>query len=241
MNILILGDLHMEFGKLNQLISKKNPDILIVCGDFGYWPNLVEEKVKYGWGGTSYKYIKKESNCLAKIKPGKTKIYFCDGNHEDHNSLNEYQDGKIHELEKNIFFCSRGSILTLSDGRTILFIGGARSIDKDMRTEGVDWFRQETISNKDYEYAISHNKRIDIVVSHTCPDYFMPDLIQGNMSKINDPSCKALDGIFDKYRPSQWLFGHFHFYKDGYYNGCYWKCLNYLGHQYGGRQFIWLK
>lgn len=230
----------MEFGKLNQLISKKQPDILIVCGDFGYWPNLIEEKVSYGWGGISSKYVKKETNCLAKIKPGKTKIYWICGNHEDHNSLNKYQDGKIHELEKNIFFCSRGSSLTLPDGRNILFIGGACSIDKNRRTEGVDWFREETISNKDYDKAISHEK-IDIVISHTAPKYFAPDLMNGNMAKIYDPSCIALDGIHDKYRPSLWYFGHWHFFKEGYYKNCYWTCLNYLGHQVGGRQCVWLK
>jgi Icc-related predicted phosphoesterase len=241
MKILVLGDVHMEFGKLNQLISKKQPDILIACGDFGYWPNLIEEKVSYGWGGIFSKYVKKETNCLAKIKPGKTKIYWICGNHEDHSSLNKYQNGNIHELVKNIFFCSRGSTLTLPDGRNILFIGGAYSIDKDQRTEGIDWFREETISYKDYERAISHNKKIDIVVSHTCPEYFIPDLIQRNISKIYDPSCKALDGIFDKYKPNQWFFGHFHFYKEGDYNGCHWNCLNYLGNQISGKSFIQLK
>lgn len=241
MKILILGDTHAEFGKLNQLISKKQPDILIICGDFGYWPMLQEVHVKSGWGISDVSYVRGESNCLKGIKPGKTKIYWVDGNHEQHSELNKYQDGKIHELEKNIFFCSRGSSLTLPDGRNILFIGGANSIDKNMRTEGLDWFREETISNKDYDFAMSHDKKIDIIVSHTCPEYFAPALMQGNMSKIYDPSCKALDGLFNTYKPDQWFFGHWHFYKEGYYNGCYWTCLNYLGHQFGGRYWVWLK
>lgn len=241
MKILIAGDSHGEWGKLNQLISKKQPDMLIVGGDFGFFPNLVEVKINYGWGGTSSRYVKKESNCLSKIKPGKTKIYWIDGNHEDHIALNKYQDGKIHELEKNIFYCSRGSSLMLPDGRNILFIGGAKSTDKNIRTEGLDWFREETISNKDYDRALSHDKKIDIIVSHTAPECFTPDLIQGNRSKIYDPSCKALDGLFNTYKPTQWFFGHFHFYKEGYYKNCQWTCLNYLGHQIRGRQFVQLK
>jgi len=240
MKILICGDTHMEFGKLNQLLSKKQPDMVIVVGDFGYWPSLMEVRLNYGWGGSTTNYIKKETNCLSKIKPGKTKIYWVDGNHEQHSELNKYQNGKIHELEKNIFFCSRGSSLTLSDGRNVLFIGGAYSIDKNQRTERVDWFHEETISNKDYDKAISHEK-IDIVISHTAPEYFAPDLMNGNMAKIYDPSCKALNGIFDKYKPPLWYFGHWHFYKEAVFKGCYWTCLNYVGNQVGGRQWDWLK
>lgn len=240
MNTLIIGDTHMEFGKLNKLLAKKHPDIAIICGDFGFWPSLVEEKVNYGWGGSSCIYHKKESDCLSKIKPGKTKIYWIDGNHEDFNVLSQYQDGQIHELKKNIFFCSRGSSLALPDGRRVLFIGGAKSIDKNMRTPGVDWFPEETISNKDFERCMIYDK-IDIVVSHTCPEYFAPDLMTGNMEKIYDPSCMALNGIFNKYKPELWYFGHWHLYKEDYLDGCYWTCLNYLGHQIGGKQWTQIK
>jgi Icc-related predicted phosphoesterase len=238
MKILICGDSHGEWGKLNRLLAKKQPDIAIICGDFGYWPSLIEEVVGYGRSESTTRYVKKESNCLSKIKPGKTKIYWVDGNHEQHSELNQYQDGNIHELAKNIFFCSRGSTLLLPDGRNILFIGGARSIDKNQRIENVDWFREETISIKDYNKAVSH-KKVDIVISHTTPEYFAPDLIKGNLAKINDPSCKALDGIFDKYKPKVWYFGHWHLYKEGYFKGCQWTCLNYLGNQISGRQFDW--
>jgi Icc-related predicted phosphoesterase len=35
MKTLILGDVHAEFGKLNEIINRKNPDLVICCGDFG--------------------------------------------------------------------------------------------------------------------------------------------------------------------------------------------------------------
>lgn len=240
MKVLTIGDTHGEFGKLNQLLTKKNPDIAIICGDFGYFPSLSEEKVNYGWGGHATRYNKKEANGLKKIKPNKTKIYWVCGNHEQHSELNKYQDGQIHELEKNIFFCSRGSSLTLPDGRNILFVGGASSIDKNQRISGVDWFAEETISYKDYEKCMIYDK-IDIVVSHTCPEYFVPFLLNENLSKIYDPSCIALNGIFDKYNPTLWYFGHWHLYKKEYYKGCYFTCLNYLGNQINGRQWEWMK
>ena len=238
MKNIVLGDTHADFGKLNTFINKKRPDNIFILGDFGYWPSLIEEKISYGWGGHSSVYRKESSNCLAQIKLKDSKLYFLDGNHEQHSELNQYQDGHIHELQKNIFFCSRGSSITI-DGCKILFMGGARSIDKDMRTEGVDWFREETISYADYERAMGHHN-IDIVMSHTAPTYFLSELLEGNTAKINDPSCEALSGIFNKYRPRRWLFGHWHFYKEGCYRDCYWKCLNYLGHAYGGKQWCLL-
>lgn len=237
MKVLIIGDTHGDWGRLNTLIDRKKPDMAIICGDFGYWPSLVEEKITYGWGGSNTIYKKKENDCLSKIKTGKTKIFFIDGNHEDHNSLNKYQDGKINELKKNIFFCSRGSSLVLPDGRRILFIGGAKSIDKNMRTPGVDWFAEETISNSDFKKCMDYD-RIDIVISHTCPEYFAPDLITGNMSKIYDPSCLALNEILNKYKPPRWFFGHFHLYINKIYNNCNWTCLNYLGHKINGKSWI---
>ena len=36
MKIIITGDIHGMFGYLNTLIKDENPDLLIVCGDFGY-------------------------------------------------------------------------------------------------------------------------------------------------------------------------------------------------------------
>lgn len=240
MKILMVGDIHGEWGKLNALINKQKPDILFQLGDFGFWPSLSEEKISYGWGGHATIYTKKDTDCLSNIKPKNTKIYWLCGNHEQHSELNKYQDGKIHELEKNIFFCSRGSSLVLPDGRKILFIGGAISIDKNQRTPGIDWFPEETISYEDYEKCMIHD-RIDVVMSHTCPEYFTPDLMNGNMSKIYDPSCVALNGIFDKYKPDLWYFAHWHLFKEEYFNGCYWTCLNYIEHQIGGRSWVPIK
>ena len=38
MKTLIVGDIHGDWGKLNALMQKKQPDIVLQCGDFGWWP-----------------------------------------------------------------------------------------------------------------------------------------------------------------------------------------------------------
>ena len=37
--IIIMGDVHADFGSLNQFLNKKRPDIILQCGDFGRWPH----------------------------------------------------------------------------------------------------------------------------------------------------------------------------------------------------------
>lgn len=166
------------------------------------------------------------------VKPGESKLYWCDGNHEEHPLLK--QDGQIHEMYEGVNFCSRGSTLTLADGRVVLFAGGADSIDKKMRTAGHDWFAEENITNEQFDRLMSH-KRIDIVISHTSPDSFE---VHGSEGKIKDINRVALDAVLEKYRPSLWFFGHWHKEQTGKYKDTYWTCLDYPRH--GGRWWTWL-
>lgn len=161
MRIMVLGDIHAEWNSLNTLINSKKPDIILQCGDWGYWKNFHGLQVSNGKGGT-YKFD------LYGVKNHKTKIYFADGNHEDHWSLMKLDNN---EIQPNIFYMKRGSTLTLPDERVVLFIGGANSIDKHSRTFGVDWFPEEVITNKDINNL--PDTKVDIVISHTCPENFL--------------------------------------------------------------------
>jgi hypothetical protein len=198
--VIITGDIHGEWGKLNALINKKKPDILIVCGDFGYWPAM--------WD-------------LDKIVPAETKILWCDGNHEDFWALKQANP----EVVPGVFYMKRGSVYTLPDNRKVLFMGGASSTDKEMRTFGVDWFPEETISWADMEDLPDH--RIDIVISHTCPNEFYKQL--SSLYSHNDPSRVALSYVLEKYRPLLWYFGHFHAFRKGKFEDTHWTALNMAG------------
>jgi hypothetical protein len=212
----MVGDIHSEWFYLNELVGQ-NPDLIICCGDFGYWPRY------FGPNGIAHP---KDG-----IKNGNIKILFCDGNHEDHEALRLLEDT---EIAPNVFYMPRGSTYKLQDGRTILFMGGANSIDKDMRTLGVDYFREETISYADLQNLPDED--IDIVVSHTCPDELTEDMIKRSYYGFsdNDPSRKALSYLLKKYNPSFWYFGHWHFYVDGVLlNGTKFFCLSDPGMERG--------
>ena len=99
MKIAIVGDVHMHFKGLAYIVRTHSPDVILQCGDFGYWPKDNNYNIDY-------------------CKNGQTKIYFCDGNHEDHESLRSLTSNEIHP---NIYYQPRGSILKLGD-YNILFM-----------------------------------------------------------------------------------------------------------------------
>ena len=205
--IMIAGDIHARFHMLNDFLNKHNKTkIILQCGDFGFWPRF--DGFKYG-----LQLIKNRR---------KTKIFWCDGNHEDHDVIDKLEET---EIAPNIFYMPRGSTLLLPDGRNVLFIGGALSIDKKYRTQGVDWFPQETISQKNI-YDLPDEK-VDIVISHTAPSSF--ELIDWHLDYEEDPSRKALDSVLEKYKPSLWYFGHMHKFFKGFTKGCKWTGLSGVG------------
>lgn len=201
--VIVTGDIHNDFGSLNSLINKKDPDLVICAGDFGYWPGV--------------KWAKE----LSFIKPKNAKILWCDGNHENHWAI---RDRTTDELAPNIFYMPRGSTYTLDDGRVILFMGGAYSIDKQWRKIGIDWFPEETISQKDLNNL--PDVKVDIFITHTCPTELVNDLKINYPEKSFEPSNHALSELWKHYKPSTWIFGHWHQYLEVKMMGTQCYCLS---------------
>jgi len=222
MKVLVIGDVHTRWGRLNTIINKRRPDVVIQVGDFGYWP------------GEHY-FNKRKWNRYWDPSFIKTPVplYFCDGNHENHPKLIEATKDN-NEIAPNVFYQKRGSVLVLG-GIRILFMGGAFSIDKAWRVPGKDWFPEETISQTDV-YNLPETD-IDMVVSHTGPNEFIQglDTIK-EQGQYKDCSTDALTYILNKYEPKRWFFGHFHVFKQGSFGGCEWTAMDMLG---PGRSGSW--
>ena len=215
--ILVVGDVHGEFGKLNALINVKKPDLILQCGDFGYWP----------------KWSLRHVTPIDKVKTKGAKLLFCDGNHDDHWSL---RDRESDELAPNVFYMPRGSTYELDDGRNILFMGGADSIDKHLRMLGRDWFPEEVIQHGDMENL--PDKKIDIFITHTCPEELVHDLVKIYPLKTFEPSNVALSQLRKMYKPDLWFFGHWHRFMQGILFGTQWYALDYPSH--GTNWLKWL-
>ncbi|MDD2620941.1 MAG: metallophosphoesterase, partial [Syntrophomonadaceae bacterium] len=194
--ICIMGDVEGDWKTMMETINEDRPDMVLQVGDFGYWP-----------GRPEYKYSRKMFN-------NQIPIYFCDGNHEDHKNLRKLckQHGSSCPIAVglNLFYMPRGSVLTLPDGRNVLFMGGAESVDKRQRTPGYDWFQQEIILPEDIANLPSEDTKVDIVISHTSTLEFqiVPDIYAGIFA--SDPCRAMLSQVLQKYQPDLWYFGHFH-------------------------------
>lgn len=204
MKILVVGDIHAKFEQFLEELNMLKPNMVISTGDFGFWPS------KYDLQGIF------ESNQIP--------IYFCDGNHEDHEALLELCDesgeNDMVEIAHNLYYMTRGSTLKLPDGQVVLFVGGARSIDRDCRLEGVNYFPEEEL-DFDVLDKLDCVSDVDIVISHT-----KPSGIDVGIDCDYDPSMEVLDEAFEMFHPSQWFFSHFHTYAKQNTDKCDFACLN---------------
>ena len=250
---LVVGDIHGEWAHLNRLINRKRPDLVLQCGDFGHFPRLVGLKERRDENGELYyQPIRADDTAkCVKLNLGggrRTELRWCDGNHEDHDDLRKLAAGhrEAVEMAPGLFYQPRGSTLTLPDGRVILFMGGAKSVDWQLRKEGRDWFREELVTAED---VADLPAKVDIVISHTAPRRFPIQKFEGGASAEDirlgldvepDPSRDILDQVLDRCRPSRWFCGHFHRYRSGEESGCSWTALGSSHRPSRGPWWLWL-
>jgi len=231
MKMMVTGDVHGDFGELNALVNKKRPELVLCCGDFGYWPR--EPKYVYRTWQYGYQIEKKKDRPVPKIPEG-CLVFWCDGNHEDHQELGLRTTD---ELWPRVHYMPRGSLLDLPDGRRVMFFGGAMSMDRGTRMLGKDWFPEESISDADIR-SLSYEGEVDMVVSHTCPREFDIGVVGKDEGYYRDCSRTALSWVLHHYRPKRWYFGHWHHYIEGEYLGCRWTGFD---HTFGGgRWWDWM-
>jgi hypothetical protein len=135
----------------------------------------------------------------------------------------------------NPFVC-RGHSQCIPDGaihKGTMFIGGALSIDRHLRTEGVSWWRDEEQSQADFHWHIAEyaERKPDVMITHDCPEsisYYL--LVAANWRKIDDPSItrQAFETMLHYHRPKLWVFAHWHFSFDQVIEGTRFICLNEL-------------
>lgn len=144
-------------------------------------------------------------------------VLFIDGNHENFDILNAYpvemwKGGKVHKIKPNIIHLMRGQVFEI-DGVTVFTLGGAASIDKEVRTEGLDWWRQEQPTELELAEGIKnlgrYGNKVDYIVTHTCCARALkyPPLDVMQVFPANSLLSK-LDGVV---RYKHWYFGHYHY------------------------------
>ena len=162
MRITILGDVHGDIKWFEYACSQaehRESNTIVQIGDFGWFPHT-------RWG-SDFLYYADE-----RLKQDDMWCYFIDGNHENfddllsHKELDDEGFVILPDLER-IRYIPRGHTWTW-DGVKFLGFGGAFSIDKEDRTEGVSWWPQEQPTFVEIYKAMDVGK-VDAMFSHEAP------------------------------------------------------------------------
>jgi hypothetical protein len=205
--IYVTGDMHggVDIRKLNefhfpQQKSLTKGDYLIVLGDFGcVWSG--EEK--------DYYWLDWLEN-----KPFTT--LFVDGNHENFPLLYQYPEeewcgGRVHKVRPSVIHLMRGQMFEI-EGYTFFTMGGATSIDREYRKEGVSWWPQEQPSEEEYEEALvnleKYSYEVDVVLTHTTSIKRMVEM--DYVKEMADINVFLDEIVEDRLKFRVWYFGHFH-------------------------------
>ena len=215
----LTGDTHGNFNRINYFCEKfetTKDDILCILGDAG---------INY--------YLNKKDYMLKQVLQDMPITFFCiHGNHEERPFnistyiTKKWNGGTVYYEEEfpNILFAKDGEIYNIN-GKSILVIGGAYSVDKEYRLlKGWSWFKDEQPNKEIVKYIekqITKQRHFDIVLTHTCPikteprHMFLPFIDQ---SKVDKTPELLLQRIADWITFDNWYFGHFHGHWD---NGKY--------------------
>ncbi len=214
MTVYITGDVHGGFD-LQKLIdwdaevgcTLGHDDYLIVAGDFGFPWNFSEE----------------ETEDILWLESRPYTVLFVDGNHERFDFWRKRPREKWHggltQLMRDggrIRRLCRSEVFDL-DGSTVFTLGGATSVDRDLRIAYVTWWPDELPGERNFaearEALAAHDWKVDYVVTHTCADSMLPAALYPNVGwehPDHDRLTEFLEELEGRLTYKRWYFGHFH-------------------------------
>lgn len=207
----LTGDTHGRFLRVKQWCDAhgaKPGDILIVLGDAGV--NFFKDR--------------RDVDLKRLLATLPVTLFCIHGNHEIRpQNIPTYREMLWHggvvyreDAYPNILFAKDGEIFDFN-GQKTLVIGGAYSVDKGMREEGVSWWADEQPSPEIKARVEAQLERagwqVDVVLSHTAPidyepvDTFLPGIDQRAVDKTTE---HFLQSIENRLTYSRWYCGHYH-------------------------------
>lgn len=199
MKIRIVGDIHSKFNLYKNVVSTCESSIQL--GDFG-----VGYRTPYG---NEFDVVVEE---WQRNNPNHK---FIRGNHDNLSQCkfmpNFISDG-TYISEYGIFCC-----------------GGAWSVDHYMSKEGIDWWADEELSDREFSILIESYETVKprIMLTHDCPQsvvypMFKAQYIEKTRTRL------ALDMMFSIHQPELWIHCHWHFHRREKINGTQFICLEEL-------------
>ena len=214
--IYILGDHHGFFGEFYEKIDKFNIKdcILIHVGDGGE-----------GFVKPTSKQMRQFRHCNNFFKARNILYKSIRGNHSDP----LYFDGRVKLSNFELLPDYHTEIL---NGEKFLFVGGAISVDRKIRREGVSYWRNEG-------FVLDESKAVkcDVLITHSAPSWIGPDDfsdIQGWIDRdvhlTDELTQKRRDHnkLYKLCKPNRAYMGHFHSTFSVDFDDCYGNILSIL-------------
>lgn len=210
--LMLAGDWHgsaMWAVKAVHHAKRNGADTILQLGDFGYWRDGIE-------GLDTRKYMRVLHRALAECG---IDLYWIDGNHEDHSCIENTPGTAALTLAEfpRITHLPRGFRWDWW-GMTWMALGGAYSVDRPWRREGVSWWPGETLSGEQIAYACRPGN-VDVIVAHDAP--FGVDIPgigpahKGGQFPIDqlvasEEHRRKVARVVDAVNPTMFFHGHYH-------------------------------
>lgn len=202
-------------------MSQKN---IILCGDtHGEWDKLAmtcaihKSKTVLVIGDVGLGFARHKD-----LKPWPQNLWFFRGNHDNPATCQKHPN----------FVGDYGM------WRGLFVVGGAKSVDADRRTPGLDWWADEEMNREDLEMMLESYTAAqpEIVVTHEAP--FRLHTLLAESARLRDPrtaqwgtprgspTAFALDDMLNIHTPKLWVFGHWHVNLSVRARGTTFRCLD---------------
>jgi UDP-2,3-diacylglucosamine pyrophosphatase LpxH len=214
--ILFLGDHHGQWDFVFDIIeTKKIENCYIICVGDGGEGFISKEK-----------QLRQFDILNNRFKKNNIEYKSIRGNHSD-----PFYFQELNKISLSNFELIEDYSVYQHDSRLIQFIGGAISIDRTGRKEGVSYWKDEKlVFDKD------KCQKVDILVTHTAPSWCFPqqfnEMVYGwaredayLLEDLTDERA-VMNEIFKLCKPSLHLYGHFHTSVTERINGCMHKLLD---------------
>lgn len=163
--VMLAGDWHGNTSwakKKIQEASKTGHSLILQLGDTAIWPGHKGERFL--------------QSLTEKCQLHDVDLFLVLGNHEDWPRLEKaWESHRDHkgqplpfEIVDRVWVLPKGYKFTLN-GVSFLSLGGAASVDFDVRKRGKDWWPQEMISWTDVENGLACGE-VDVMLTHEAPD-----------------------------------------------------------------------
>ena len=182
--------------------------------------------------GNWKRYKKIINECDTSIQVGDFGVGFSDHSNPPYDHMKKGDHKFIRGNHDNPNVCQMHPFW-IQDGAMIhdkiFCIGGAKSIDAHMRTEGLNWWTDEELSYKQFLKLCDDYEKLkpSVVVAHEMPESLTYIVCSKcNLTKYDDASItrQFLDNILEIHKPDLFIHGHWHVDHHTIYNG-----VDYIG------------